>query len=145
ILSQDTFSMIVIMAMATSLMAPPALRWVLRRIVPGDEEVERLKREELAAGSTVASIHRILIPVRVRAPGHPIHTIESYLVERMRARGPLSVSLLTVTPKDDKTKAREFLDQLATGFPEVELTPKITHEDPLKAILGESSKDYDLL
>jgi Kef-type K+ transport system membrane component KefB len=34
ILSQDMFSIIVVMAMATSLMAPPALRWVLAHVSP---------------------------------------------------------------------------------------------------------------
>jgi Kef-type K+ transport system membrane component KefB len=43
ILSQDMFSIIVIMAMATSLMAPPALRWVLRHVVPEEQELERLR------------------------------------------------------------------------------------------------------
>jgi Kef-type K+ transport system membrane component KefB len=51
ILTQDMFSIIVIMAMATSLMAPAALRWVLKRVEPEEQELERLRREEMATGS----------------------------------------------------------------------------------------------
>src|SRR5699024_9448957 len=64
ILTQDMFSIIVVMAMATSLMAPSALRWVLDRVEMGQEEEERLKKEELEAESLVAGIHRVLLPVR---------------------------------------------------------------------------------
>src|SRR5690625_2350950 len=66
ILSQDMFSIIVVMAIATSLMAPFALRWVLAKVKIGAEEQKRLDREELEADSLVADIHRVLVPVRAR-------------------------------------------------------------------------------
>src|SRR5690625_2981482 len=53
ILSQDMFSIIVVMAIATSLMAPFALRWVLAKVKIGAEEQKRLDREELEADSLV--------------------------------------------------------------------------------------------
>src|SRR5690625_5364997 len=59
ILSQDMFSIIVVMAIATSLMAPFALRWVLAKVKIGAEEQKRLDREELEADSLVADIDRM--------------------------------------------------------------------------------------
>src|SRR5690606_7221749 len=76
ILSQDMFSIIVVMAMVTSLMAPPALRWVLARVQPEEQELERLRREELAAESPIASIHRVLIPVRQRPDDQAVQALE---------------------------------------------------------------------
>src|SRR5690606_40305042 len=52
ILTQDMFSIIVLMAMATSLMAPPALRWTLSKVVPEEQELERLRQEEIDRKST---------------------------------------------------------------------------------------------
>src|SRR5690606_34291098 len=68
ILTQEMYSIIVVMALATSLMAPPTLRWTLRRVVPERQELERLERERLDEASPIARIHRVLVPVR-RRPG----------------------------------------------------------------------------
>jgi Kef-type K+ transport system membrane component KefB len=46
ILSQEMFSVIVVMAITTSVMAPPLLRWTLSHIRPGEKEMRRLEREE---------------------------------------------------------------------------------------------------
>ena len=48
ILSPEVFSMIVIMAVVTSLVTPPALTAILRRIQPDREELERLRRSDFA-------------------------------------------------------------------------------------------------
>src|SRR5699024_10333860 len=54
ILTQDMYSIIVVMAMATSMMAPTALRWVLGHVESDEGEEERLKKEEMEAESLVA-------------------------------------------------------------------------------------------
>jgi Kef-type K+ transport system membrane component KefB/nucleotide-binding universal stress UspA family protein len=146
ILSPDMFSIIVVMAMATSLMAPPALRWVLARVTPEEQELERLRQEELAAESVVAKIHRVLLPVRRRATGDAVHTIESYIIRRMRQKNPLSLTLFNVTEPGGKAKSTDFLERLSRRFPDVELTPKVVEDrKPAGRILDESQKDYDLL
>lgn len=147
ILSQDMFSIIVLMAMATSLMAPPALRWALKHVKPGEEELERLHREELAKGSLVAGIHRVLLPVRRReGKSGPIQTIEARILEKMGAKTDLSVTLLNAAEPGDKAKSTEFLDQLSRLFSQKELINKVVEGDrPADIILDEAKKDYDLL
>ena len=147
ILSQDMFSIIVLMAMATSLMAPPALRWALKHIKPGEEELERLHREELARGSLVAGIHRVLLPVRRReGKSGPIQTIEARILEKMGAKTDLSVTLLNAAEPGDKAKSTEFLDQLSRLFSQKELVRKVVESDkPADVVLDEAKKDYDLL
>jgi Kef-type K+ transport system membrane component KefB/nucleotide-binding universal stress UspA family protein len=146
ILSQDMFSIIVVMAMVTSLMAPPALRWVLARVTPEAQELERLRREELSAGSLIARIHRVLLPVRRRPVGDPVHSLEAKLLERLGRHDPLSLTLLNVSEPGQETSGVDFLNQLAPRFPASEVSRKVvTGQDPAGIILGESQKDYDLL
>jgi nucleotide-binding universal stress UspA family protein len=146
ILSQDMFSIIVIMAMATSLMAPPALRWVLRHVVPEEQELERLRREEVAAGSVIAKIHRVLVPVRTRPSGEHVHTIEAYILDRMSDRHALSVTLFSVAEPGARQESVDFLNRLGEEFYDVELVKKVVQRgDPSRAILDEAEKYYDLM
>ncbi|HEX3035744.1 MAG TPA: cation:proton antiporter [Thermodesulfobacteriota bacterium] len=147
ILSQDMFSIIVLMAMTTSLMAPPALRWVLKHVEPEEQELERLRKEELAKGSVVANIHRVLLPVRQReGTGGPIQTIEAHVLEKMGAKTDLSVTLLNVAMPGDKAKGTEFLNKVSQIFSQKELVKKVVEGDNLAdIILEEAKKDYDLL
>ena len=146
ILSQDMFSIIVVMAMATSLMAPPALRWVLAHVQPEEQELERLRREELAAGSTIASIHRVLIPVRLRPDDLAVHALEPEVLARLGRDSRLAVTLLNVASPGQREAGQRFLERLAAEYTRAELTTKVVEsDDPATTILNEAQKDYDLL
>lgn len=149
ILAQDMFSIIVVMAMSTSLMAPSALRWVLKHVEIGKEEEERLKKEELEAESLVAGIHRILLPVRMRET-HPdtqtIQTVEAQILELLGKNSELSLTLLTVAPEGEKEKCEAFLQECKRLFEQKEIVTKVVESrKPGDAILDEAKKDYDLL
>jgi Kef-type K+ transport system membrane component KefB/nucleotide-binding universal stress UspA family protein len=149
ILSQDMFSIIVVMAMVTSLMAPSALKWVLSKVEMGEEEEERLKKEEMEAESVVAGIHRVLLPVRKReiAPDKiSTQTIESQILARLGKQNDLSVTLMTVADKGGKLECEKYLNELAKLFEGIDITKKVVENvNPEKAILEEVGKDYDLL
>ena len=146
ILTQDMFSIIVIMAMATSLMAPPALRLLLSRVVPEEQELERLRQEEFAAGSLVAGIRRVLIPVRYRPERNIIHQIESHIIDRLGRRAPLSLTLLNVRGPDEPDHGAAFLEELSADFPAIDITRKVVEgRDPVDPILAEARKNYQLL
>lgn len=148
LLSQELFSIIVVMAIATSLMAPPALRFVLQRVVPGAEEKARLRREELEAASQIAGIRRVLIPVRWRAElGSAAQRLEARLLTRLAAGRPLQVSLLTVLDEQtDRERALADLRQLAKLLPIEEVDARVIEpRDPAHAILDEAAKGYDLI
>ncbi|MBW3553976.1 MAG: cation:proton antiporter [Gemmatimonadetes bacterium] len=148
ILTQDMFSIIVVMAMATSLMAPFALRFVLRRVVPGQEEKERLEREEIAAGTLVDSVRRVLLPVRVRPREHgSVQTIEARLLKLLgRDAGP-SITLLTAIREEAaREPARAYLAELKEMFGGSEVAMKVVESTrPGDAILDEAGKDYHLI
>jgi hypothetical protein len=146
ILSQDMFSIIVLMAMATSLMAPPTMRWALSRVTPEDQELERLRQEELAKDSLIAQVRRVLIPVRYRPELNTIHRIEAHLVERMSRRGSLSVTLFNVSAAEEKQRSAAFLDRLGGEFASVEVAKKVaTGRPPVRSILDEAEKNYQLM
>lgn len=147
ILTQDTFSMIVLMAMTTSLMAPSALRWALRHVQPEEEELARLRQEELAQGSLIARVHRVLLPVRLRdTDAGSIRTIAAYVLQRLGATRDLSITLLNVVAPGAKPKGTEFLERLNGLFPGKEVVKKVVEaRAAADAILDEAQKDYDLL
>ncbi len=150
ILTQDMFSIIVLMAMTTSLMAPTALRWVLRRVQPEAQELERLRREELAADSLIATIHRVLLPLRRREEhsddSTSVQTVEARLLERLGAETNLSVTLMNVAAPEEKAEAGAYLREVATLFQRNEVVRKVVEgTEPADIILDEAGKGYDLL
>ena len=146
ILSSEMFSIIVVMAMVTSLMAPPALRWVLARVTPEEEELARLRKEELAAASSVARIHRVLLPLRRRPTGNPIHMLSARLLDRMARKSSLSLTVLNVYPPGAKAESTAFLDNVVPVFTTKELSRKVVEgKDASASILAEAQKHYDLM
>lgn len=150
ILSQDMFSIIVVMAIATSLMAPFALRAVLKKVTIGAEEKQRLKKEELEAESLVADIHRVLLPVRTRVSNNTQHqniqSAESELLDLIGQDSKISLTLFTVTNNQDKSKCERYLNDLSDFFNLHEVVIKVVvGKDSGKAIVEESRKDYDLI
>jgi len=150
ILSQDMFSIVVVMAIATSLMAPVALRWVLSKVTIGEEEQKRLAKEELEADSLVADIHRVLLPVRTRrtTKGQEkfIQSTEAQILELIGQDSSISLTLYTVAKDKDKSECEAYLDELAGYFNLDEIVKKVvTSDKPGDAIVDEAKKDYDLV
>ncbi len=62
-LTQNLFTMIVAMAVTTTMAMPPMLRWGLARVPMSRSEKERLAREEIEARGFVPNIERLLLAV----------------------------------------------------------------------------------
>jgi Kef-type K+ transport system membrane component KefB/nucleotide-binding universal stress UspA family protein len=62
-LSQSLFTMIVAMAIATTMAMPPMLRWALARVPLRKAEKERLEHEEFEAKGFVSNLERLLLAV----------------------------------------------------------------------------------
>jgi Kef-type K+ transport system membrane component KefB len=148
VLSQEMFSIIVVMAVATSLMAPFALRWAVMRIRTEDQELARLRQEEMNRDNIVANANRVLLPARVRDPEMEQATqlVEARILERIGARTPLSVTLFTVNRDGDINRGSAFLNQLSELFAnQTILKRSVAGEKPAELILDEARRDYDLL
>ena len=70
VLSQDLFTMIVAMALITTLAMPPTLRWALQRLPILEEERQRLDRESFEAKAFMPDLKRVLVAVDDSAKGH---------------------------------------------------------------------------
>jgi Kef-type K+ transport system membrane component KefB/nucleotide-binding universal stress UspA family protein len=63
VISQDLFTMIVTMAVVTTLAMPPMLRWALARLPLYEEEQARVAREEFEAKGFITNVERLLVAV----------------------------------------------------------------------------------
>jgi nucleotide-binding universal stress UspA family protein len=62
-LSENLFTSIVTMAVVTTMVMPPMLRWAVKRVPIRPEERERLEREDMEARSFVSGLERLLVAV----------------------------------------------------------------------------------
>ena len=90
VLNQQMYSIIVMVAIVTSMMAPPLLRWTLSKVTIGEEEAHRLKQEELSIHSFVKNIRRVLIPTSGGANVQLAAQLVSYLAHQ----NPVEVTAL---------------------------------------------------
>lgn len=96
VLGQDMFTIIVMVAIVTSLMAPPILRMTLPRVPFTDAERERLAREAQAKTSLLGNIHRVLLPTR----GGTNSQVAAQLLRRMADGAPFEVTVMQVRASD---------------------------------------------
>jgi len=146
ILTTEMFSIIVLMAVVTSLMAPVGLRYFLQRVEPVAEEEKRLAREEMLKGSFLGKVRRVLVPVRPRIGQVGTQTIQSVLVARLGESNDISTTLLAVAGEQDRVLASSYLSSLRAVFRDKGTTTRIvSSHDPVDSILAEAEADYDLL
>lgn len=69
VLDQNLFSIIVAMAVVTTMAMPPSLRWALARLPMRPEERERLEREAFEEKSWLGSMERLLLAVDKSSTG----------------------------------------------------------------------------
>lgn len=148
ILSQEIYSLIIITAVVTSLMAPVMLRWTLSHVKPEAQEIKRLQQEELLKDNILARVHRVLLPVRKRdiSKASLSKMIEARILERIGRKTDLSVTLLTISNENEKAESQKFLNTLASFFTKFPVNKKVSEsKNTLESILDEVKKDYDLL
>lgn len=146
ILNQSMFSIIVVMAVVTSLMAPIALRYTIARTDLGEEEQARLRKEAALSTSFLGQVRRVLVPVR---PGPVVgHTreLQVAILNRLASLQEMAVTLIAVVGPDEKTGAVHHLSELESLFDVGRVHSRvITATDPVEAILAEAERDYDLM
>jgi Kef-type K+ transport system membrane component KefB/nucleotide-binding universal stress UspA family protein len=107
VLNQASYTVIVLMALATSMAAPPLLRRVLANWAGTDEEQERLLREETLAGNIIVRNERVLIPTQ----GGMNSIMAAQLVDLAWPK-EVGVTLATVDPTGDAPNLRVLEDVL---------------------------------
>jgi Kef-type K+ transport system membrane component KefB len=147
IIAADMYTIIVIMAVTTSVLAPFMLRYAVTKLAPDPEEQQRLKQEKLASESIVASFGRVLMPTRVRAEGAgQTQIVASAVLNRLATRKLLELTLLSVTTKEQEQECQRALMQMSALFPYPKIDRKVIVSDkPAETILDEAQREYNLL
>jgi Kef-type K+ transport system membrane component KefB/nucleotide-binding universal stress UspA family protein len=91
-LNQDLYTMIVAMAVVTTMAMPPMLRWALAHLPFAPEEEARLEREAIETRGFVTSMERLLVAVDESATG----SFASRLVGLLAGAGSLPITVLHV-------------------------------------------------
>ncbi len=145
VITHEMFSILVVMAIVTTFATPFALRGALRRITPAQEELERLRREELAAGSMVSSIRRVLLPIRQRhTPG--LETLEAKLLSQIGRGHPFSVTLMNVCEPGERQGATRFLSEISDVFKGMDVHRRVVESRDVEQAVGdEAHKYYDMM
>lgn len=145
-LSQDLFTMIVAMALITTLAMPPTLRWALHRLPLKGEEKERLEREAAEERGFVANLERLLVAADDGAKGRFAARIAGLVagsrgmpVTVVRLGADTDGALLSGTVAEAAEGAR---DQEAGA---VEVTELVRDAPAAEAVAEEAAKGYDLL
>ena len=99
-LSQNLFTMIVAMAVVTTMAMPPMLRWALRRVPMRKAEKERLEREEQEAKGFVPNLERLLLAADDSPNGKFAARLAGLLA------GPRGMPITVLPLEPDKTPKR---------------------------------------
>jgi Kef-type K+ transport system membrane component KefB/nucleotide-binding universal stress UspA family protein len=103
-LGQDLYTMILAMAVVTTMAMPPMLRWALARLPFDPEEQVRLEHEAFEARGFVTSMERLLVAVDGSATG----AFASRLVGLLAGTRRLPTTILHVGSSRDGRRERSF-------------------------------------
>ncbi|HET7342869.1 MAG TPA: cation:proton antiporter [Methylomirabilota bacterium] len=159
LLSQPIFTLIVIVAITTTIATPPLLKWALGGIPPRDDERERLEREAAEKSQFVPHVERILavteqcsgdLALRLAgllAGARQISTTVLPLdAERGVKQPPAAERALQAVKASAERGAHE-----AAGAPEAKAeVPEVivaspAGAEPADAVLAEAAKGYDII
>ena len=160
VFSRNLYTLIVGMAVITTLAMPPMLRWALRRLPLGEAERRRLEHEDLDARGFVPNLERLLLVV----DGSPNATFASRIARAIAGSGDKPTTVIEMGPgkwrgrsaggdnEESQRKVREAAEStvtLATHPDEqtrgaVEVIARGRKTNP-QAIADEAQKGYDLL
>src|SRR5262245_60066480 len=169
-LSQNLFTMIVAMAVVTTMAMPPMLRWALRRVPMRKAEKERLEREEQEAKGFVPNLERLLPAADDSANGK----VDARLAGLLAGPRGMPITVLPLEPdkkpekkttgadagKDQGAETKEptsadvakaaaestrSQEQDETPLSPVDVTVRARAESTEEAVAREAEKGHDLL
>jgi Kef-type K+ transport system membrane component KefB len=143
ILTSEMYSIILMVAVATSLMAPPLLRWTLGHVAIVGDEAERLEAEERRKESFVCNLKRVLLPV---PPGVEVRPAAE-LVGLVTADEDVEVTELLLEADEEQRAGieQEVTEALESHGDRPRLLVRDTDASAAERILTEAERGYDLL
>ena len=141
-LSQDLFTMIVTMAVITTMIMPPTLRWALQRIPIRKEEEQRLEREAFAERGFVTNLERLLLAVDESSSGKLASRLAGLIAgSHGTPVTMLKLSELTQVKGASKTANNKEDTEQTTILKDAEATLKAAAEKPKEHQTIEKKKE----
>jgi len=161
VLSRDLFTMIVAMAILTTMAMPPMLRWALGRLPLGRAEKERLEREAFDATGFLPNVERLLLAVDDSANGKFASRLAGCLAgargvpitvlhlgrhakrqEKQRAKATSPEAAVKAGAKTTAAVEAKVEEQKPAKVP---IMTRAGEAEPASAVADEARKGYDLL
>jgi Kef-type K+ transport system membrane component KefB/nucleotide-binding universal stress UspA family protein len=163
-LNGNLFTMIVTMAVVTTMSMPPTLRWALARVPMRKEEKQRLEREEMEEKGFVPKLERLLLAIDDSANGRFAARIGGIIAGThampttvMHIHGHKRPSKAAVQEAKDKAKEIGETVQVVAGRSDdskrdeektetkIDVTTLVEKAPKADAVAAEAEKGYDLM
>jgi len=158
-LSQSLFTIIVAMAVVTTMAMPPMLRWALARVPLRPEEQARIAREEFEARGFLANVERLLVAVDDSPSGRFASRLAGLLTGYRRIPSTvleLGPGVATDGPQGRRAESESIVKetagaaQIESAKPDVartgvDVTRRTQQRAPDRAVAVEARKGYGLL
>lgn len=154
VLTQNLYTLIVTMAMITTMIMPPTLRWTLNRVALTPDEKARLEKEDMERREFVPSLERLLVAVDDSANG----TLAARLAGLIAGTRGMPVTVLQEDAVLPTRHAEDTLKGAAAGGqrherekrsesrpPAVDVTTRTQKALSAEAVAREADRGYDLL
>jgi nucleotide-binding universal stress UspA family protein len=164
-LSHNLFTMIVAMAVITTMAMPPTLRWALGRLPMRKQEKQRLEREEMEAKGFVPNLERLLLAVDESANGKFTTRIGGMIaghkgmpttvmhIKTDKKTGKAAAEAQKDQAKEAGRTVRDVAKQVETAAkanekkepPKLDVTTIVEPAPKAEAVAEEAEKGYSLL
>jgi Kef-type K+ transport system membrane component KefB/nucleotide-binding universal stress UspA family protein len=140
LLNQQLYTIIVFMAVATTLCMPPLLRWALARAPMREEELHRMQTEAAEARDLLPKIERLLVGVDTSPAGRTIARFAGWLIGARRLTATL-IHLVSAQTEAEPSLSRTLFDAAESAKTNLELLERnrssgSDQSDPMKAAAG---------
>jgi Kef-type K+ transport system membrane component KefB/nucleotide-binding universal stress UspA family protein len=166
-LNENLFTMIVAMAIITTMAMPPTLRWALARLPMRRQEKQRLEREEMEAKGFVPNLERLLLAVDQSANGKFAARIAGLIagssgmpttvmhIKTDKKTGKVAAELAKERAAEAGETVREFAGQASQtekhekskeeSESKLDVTTMVEKGPKPEAVAEQAKKGYDLL
>jgi K+:H+ antiporter len=114
VLSNQLYTMIVAMAVVTTMIMPPTLRWMLARVPLREEEAKRLEREEAEEGESVPKMERALVYLDASPNGTLAASLAGIFAARQQVLTTVMEKTSGVGREGDTDPGRQLVAQAVT-------------------------------
>lgn len=146
IITVELLSIIIVMSLITTAITPPLMKWCLKNVDIGEDEQDRLQKEETKAGTHIGSIKRILLPTG----GGGNALVSAHIINAIGKHHKIEATMFSAVEDPADAPGKEFKEQLksmvdSTNVTMVERLTEVNEGDRVDEILNESTRGYDLI